>query len=149
MIEMERRARQRMYAFRNGIVADTLRRAGLPHEVIFGLNLPQITAIAKDIRKETEAGAAARGEAGAEEVSAVGAHELGLRLWADEKCREARLLALRLLDPAMTDSEMAARMAGSVRSREEADVMRLWLLSKMEENTEADRILADKGYPAR
>ena len=37
------------FVFRNGIVADTLRKAGMPHKVIFGLQIPQIAAIAKDL----------------------------------------------------------------------------------------------------
>ena len=32
---------------RNGIVADTLRKAGSPYRIIFGLNLPQISEIAR------------------------------------------------------------------------------------------------------
>ena len=35
--------------YRNGIVADTLRKAGLPFGVIFGLQLPQLSGIARDI----------------------------------------------------------------------------------------------------
>ena len=34
--------KRHFFAMRNGIVADTLRRAGSPHRIIFGLNLPQI-----------------------------------------------------------------------------------------------------------
>lgn len=131
--EMEREARQRMFAFRNGIVADTLRCAGLPHEVIFGLNLPQISEIAKDILKDSE----------------TNAHELGLRLWADAKCRETRLLALRLLNPAKADPGFLTGLIGSIRSREEADVMRLWLMRRLPENPEAEKALCDKGFPPR
>ena len=32
---------------RNGIVADTLRKAGSPYRIIFGLNQPQISEIAR------------------------------------------------------------------------------------------------------
>ena len=34
------------FAMRNGVIADTLRRAGSPFKIIFGLNLPQISEIA-------------------------------------------------------------------------------------------------------
>lgn len=131
--EKEREARQRMFAFRNGIVADTLRQAGLPHEIILGLNLPQITEIAKDIRGESEADA----------------HELGLRLWADTKCREARLLALRLFDPGLLDTPALLAMTESLRSREEADIMRLWLMRRLPQNPDAEKALIDKGFPPR
>ena len=39
-------------AFRNGIVADTLRKAGLSFGIIFGLQLPQLKKIAADIKAE-------------------------------------------------------------------------------------------------
>ena len=35
--------KRRFFAMRNGIVADTIRKAGLQDKMIFGLNLPQIT----------------------------------------------------------------------------------------------------------
>ena len=37
------------FTYRNGIVADTLRQAGDAHQLIFGLVLPQLTLIAKDV----------------------------------------------------------------------------------------------------
>ena len=39
--------KRRFFAMRNGIIADTLRKAGLDYRMIFGLNLPQITDIAR------------------------------------------------------------------------------------------------------
>ena len=38
--------KRRFFAMRNGIIADTLRSAGSPFKIIFGLNLPQIIDIA-------------------------------------------------------------------------------------------------------
>ncbi len=38
--------KQRLYAMRNGVIADSLRNAGSPYRSIFGLNLPQLTEIA-------------------------------------------------------------------------------------------------------
>ena len=64
--------RQQFYTFRNGIIADTLRKAGDPHRIIFGLNLPQITDIARLIGLDAS---------------------LARELWADTSCREAQLLA--------------------------------------------------------
>lgn len=60
--------RQQFYTFRNGIIADTLRKAGDPHRIIFGLNLPQITDIARLIGLDAS---------------------LARELWADTSCREA------------------------------------------------------------
>ena len=38
--------KSRFMAMRNGIVADALRKGGMPHKVIFGLNVPQLSEIA-------------------------------------------------------------------------------------------------------
>ena len=38
--------KRRFFAMRNGIIADTLRKAGLDYRMIFGLNLPQVVEIA-------------------------------------------------------------------------------------------------------
>ena len=64
-------------AYRNGIVSDTLRKAGMPYNIIFGLQLPQIAAIAR--------------EYGASD-------ELADSLWKDSGVRESRLLACYLHD---------------------------------------------------
>lgn len=63
------------FVFRNGIVADTLRKAGMPHKVIFGLQIPQIAAIAKDLTPSSE---------------------LAEALWNDSEVRESRILATYL-----------------------------------------------------
>ncbi len=44
--------KRRFFAMRNGIIADTLRRAGSPYRIIFGLNLPQIKEIAEMTGKD-------------------------------------------------------------------------------------------------
>ncbi|MCM1441501.1 MAG: DNA alkylation repair protein [Roseburia sp.] len=46
--------KQRFFAMRNGIIADTLRRSGTPYRMIFGLNLPQIKEIAADFAPNLE-----------------------------------------------------------------------------------------------
>ena len=40
--------RQRLFAFRNGPVAEQLRKSGDPHDIIFGCLLPDMAQIAKD-----------------------------------------------------------------------------------------------------
>ncbi|MDE6370251.1 MAG: hypothetical protein K2K92_02035, partial [Duncaniella sp.] len=64
--------KRRFFAMRNGVIADTLRKAGLPYRIIFGLNLPQIAEIAE--------------ETGADEA-------LARQLWADTGTRESMMLA--------------------------------------------------------
>ncbi len=64
--------KRRFFAMRNGIIADTLRKAGLEYKIIFGLNLPQITEIAAEQPHEAD---------------------LAEELWADRRTRESLMLA--------------------------------------------------------
>lgn len=97
-------------AFRNGIVADTLRKAGYPFSIIFGLQLPQLKEIAAQIGKDKE---------------------LGLKLWQDENVRESRILALLVLPPEEVSFDEAIYLALTIRSREEADLLPFLLLRHM------------------
>lgn len=94
-------------AFRNGIVADTLRKAGMPYNIIFGLQLPQISEIARDCQKDLL---------------------LAETLWQDSGVRESRLLACYLFPAAEISEEMAAQLASAVRTHEEADILSFRLL---------------------
>ena len=40
--------KRRFFAMRNGAVADSMRKAGAPYRIIFGLNIPQIVDIARE-----------------------------------------------------------------------------------------------------
>ena len=86
-------------AYRNGIVADTLRSAGMNcYSVIFGLNLPQLSAIARQITETHDRDAF---------VSLADA------LWADKAVRESRLLALHLYGSSQEmPRDMAERLMG-------------------------------------
>lgn len=93
--------------YRNGVIADTLRQAGWPHKIIFGLNLPQLTEIARSLL--------------------VPDPELAQSLWADREVRESRLLASFLFDPQMAEEEVK-KVCADVRTREEADLLAFrWL----------------------
>lgn len=99
-------------AYRNGIVADTLRKAGFPQSVIFGLNIPQLTEISRKVRERTPS-----------EQLAVTAREL----WADRNVRESRLLAAYLLNPALSLAETEL-ICADVQTSEEADILAFrWL----------------------
>lgn len=102
-----REIRQRMYALRNGIVADALRKGGIPHKVILGLQLPQLSGIARELGRD---------------------RELGEKLWADTASRESRLLACYVLPPESVTEEEALDMAATLMSREEADILAFRLL---------------------
>jgi hypothetical protein len=97
-------------AYRNGIVSDTLRKAGQPFNIIFGLQLPQIAEIAKNYGySDTIADA----------------------LWQDKGIRESRLLACYLFTPDNIDIEKAFELGSEVRTVEEADILCFRLLRRL------------------
>lgn len=113
------------FTFRNGIVADTLRKAGMPYKVIFGLQIPQIAGIARSLSPSME---------------------LAEQLWNDREVRESRILASYLFPVEEINLDKALNLARDVRTQEEADMLafRLFkrlpfadsLLSAMEKNPE-------------
>lgn len=108
--------RREFYSFRNGPLADTLRKAGMPHKVIFGLQLPQLTGIYNAVLAP---------------LSPESRIAAGWELWADRNCREARLLACRALNPEALTTDEALQMMSDVQTREEADILAFWLLKKV------------------
>lgn len=94
-------------AFRNGIVADALRKAGDPHCVIFGLQLPQITEISRSLPHDAD---------------------LGRTLWQDRNVRESRLLATRIFPADQLTVDEGYDMIRDVCTREEADILTFYLL---------------------
>lgn len=103
------------YTYRNGVVAETLRRYGIPHKVIFGLQLPQLAAISRELTFDTD-----------EERE-----DMADRLWADREVRESRLLATYLYDAERTTIEKAIYLACDTRTQEEADMLAFRLLKRM------------------
>lgn len=99
--------RKEFFAFRNGIVADKLRKAGDPHSVIMGCLLVDVMAIAQRQREAI----------GDDETLAALAQEL----WADTKSRECRLAAPMLYPPAMMTLETAMSWCEAVETVEVAD----------------------------
>lgn len=97
-------------AYRNGIVADTLRAAGMPYKVIFGLQLPQLSQIAQRYAPNSP---------------------LAHVLWADTRCREARLLACYLFDSDAIEIEEAQQLCETVITQEEADILAFRLLRRL------------------
>lgn len=98
--------KRRFFAMRNGVIADTLRRAGSPFHIIFGLNLPQISEIASEWADSPEA------------------RELGERLWANTSCRESMLLAPMLLHGAGgVTKDAAAAMLRESPAAEVTDIL--------------------------
>ncbi|MDE6270808.1 MAG: DNA alkylation repair protein [Muribaculaceae bacterium] len=96
--------KRRFFAMRNGVIADTLRRAGSPFSVIFGLNLPQIVEIAK-------------------EVPAEDAPALARALWQNRTTRESMLMAPMLVPREEVDAATAERMLREAPCAEVSDVL--------------------------
>ena len=103
-------------AFRNGVVADTLRKAGLPFGVIYGLQLPQLRKIAEDVSSDVAEPTARKA--------------LSLKLIADTNVRESRILGFALMPPELLSKKEALQLCNSILSREEADLLPFLLLRK-------------------
>lgn len=105
--------RKEFFAFRNGMIADALRKGGLDQKYIFGLQLPQIKEIAVRCKRE---------------ISDEEASALAQALWNDKECREARLLACHIMPPDLMTEDKAQEWADEVATREEADILSFRLI---------------------
>lgn len=103
------------FTYRNSAVADTLRRYGIPHKVIFGLQVPQLAAIASELQFD----------------DAASHMETARKLWADREVRESRLLACYLFDHETMTEEEALQLSRDTRTQEEADILAFRLLKRL------------------
>lgn len=110
MLEVISDIKKSFFALRNGILADTLRKAGMSYKVIFGLQIPQIAEIARGLSQSAE---------------------LAGSLWEDRGVRESRLLACYLFPPEETDMEKALALAADIQTPEEADMLAFRLFKKL------------------
>lgn len=120
--------KQKFMVFRNGIVADTYRKAGAPYRIVFGLQVPQFTEIAKWIRDSFTA----------EEVRAA-----ARTLWADTGVRESRILSCWLFDAAELSREALIEIASGCNTREEADILSWRLLRRVDDESLAESLEAE------
>lgn len=109
-------AKHLFMTFRNGIIAETLRKAGMPYKIIFGLQIPQISEIAKELIQNLST----------EEISS-----LADELWNDKSVRESRLLACYLFKPEDTSYEKAKYLANDTITNEECDILCFRILKKL------------------
>lgn len=103
--------KRRLFAMRNGALAESLRRAGAGYRIIFGVNLPQLVEIACDFKPDAD---------------------LAERLWANTTTRESLLLAPMLYPVEQMDFETALRWGRTAASPEVADVLCLKLLKRLD-----------------
>lgn len=104
--------KRHMFAMRNGIIADTLRKAGSPFPMIFGMNLPQLAETAAMFGPDKAAATA---------------------LWNDTRTRESMLLAPMMLEAASLSRDEIDVMIREVNCTEVADVLCLKLLRKRDD----------------
>ncbi len=105
--------KREFFALRNGIIADTLRKAGSPFKIIFGLNLPQISMIASQ-KGEDE--------------------EMARRLWSNTSTRESMLLAPMMFPLEAMTHDMAVEWVSQSPVVEVTDVLCHKLLRRMEDS---------------
>lgn len=96
------RLKRRFFAMRNGALADQLRKGGVPHKIIFGINLPQLVEIAAEFDPSAE---------------------FAEMLWANSSTRESQLIAPMLYPRAEMDATTAVRWALTAKSVEVIDVL--------------------------
>lgn len=94
--------KQSFFMYRNGILADTLRKAGDTHGIIFGLNLPQIVDIAKSIGKDKS---------------------LAEELWENKTCRESRLLAPMIYPVDELTEDVSKSWIENIENEEVSDIL--------------------------
>jgi len=104
---LSREIRKEFFAFRNGIVADKLRKAGDPHTMIMGCLLVDVQAI---VQRQREA---------IDDTETLKA--LALELWNDTNSRECRLAAPMLYPAELMTLEQALQWCLSVETIEVAD----------------------------
>ena len=104
---ISRDIRKEFFAFRNGIVAEKLRKAGDPHGMIMGCLLSDLMGIAQRVKADV----------GDEVTLATIASEL----WSDTNSRECRLTAPMLYPATLMSAGQALQWCQSVETTEVAD----------------------------
>lgn len=94
--------RKDFFSFRNGIVADSLKKIYDPATIIFGLQVPQIIELSRKYPKDID---------------------LAKALWEDRNTRESRLLALYLMPVDKVDKSYALYLINSVNNPEIAEFL--------------------------
>ena len=105
--EILRGIRKEFFAFRNGIIADKLRKVGDPHHMIMGCLLVDIIGIVSRVR-ETIGDKA--------QMAAIASE-----LWSDTNSRECRLAAPMLYPAESMTLDLALQWCKSVETAEVAD----------------------------
>ena len=108
--EVIKEIKKDFYRYRNGIVADSLKKLYPPKTIIFGLIVPQFLELSIKYSKDIN---------------------LGLQLWNDKNCRESRLLSLYIIPPSELDKKTAMEMIRNVNSSEIAEFLAFRILRNL------------------
>lgn len=108
--EQIRLIRKSFFAYRNGIIADSLRKCNDPHKSIMGCQWIDIMTIAREESQDVT---------------------LAEKLWDIKDSRECRMIATLLYPAKQLDVETAVAWAKDVESDEIADILCQALLGKM------------------
>lgn len=100
--EQIREIKFQFFTYRNGLIGDRLRESGDPHKIIFGLNLPQITEIAK----------------GCEHTP-----QLAQAMWENQSTRESKIIATMLYPAEQFSQEIAQQWITEIPTYEIADIL--------------------------
>lgn len=118
--------KHKFFAYRNGVVADTLRRSGMPYKMIFGVDVATLRQIALECGPN---------------------QELAESLWDDRDTRESRLLAPQLMDPRCVGIDKTFDICLDVRTREEADILTFRLLRHLPYARQLlEKLESEQGY---
>lgn len=93
--------KRRLFAMRNGALAENMRRQGAKYRIIFGVNLPQLIEIASETPKSAQ---------------------LAQALWDNQTTRESMLIAPMLFPQEKFDIEVARKWISTVTTPEVCDI---------------------------
>lgn len=108
--------KRRFFAMRNGDLAAQMAKGGITYRINFGLNLPQIS----DIARAALSGALPDNSHIPDDDER---RALARLLWENTTTRESRLIAPMLLTPADLDADGVLAMLAGTGTTEEADVL--------------------------
>lgn len=128
--------RKEFFAFRNGIIANKLRDAGDPHDIIMGCLLVDIVGITSRARERI----------GNEIDLATVAQEM----WNDTNSRECRLAAPMLFPPGLMSGQLALTWCQGIESTEIADNLCHKLLRHIADSQEVmSQLITQEGTMAK
>ncbi len=123
IVELEHDIKKELRASMNGILSARMREAGMPFKLIFGVELPRLQSIADEFPKDKD---------------------LANQLWS-ENIRETKLLAIMLMPPEEFTFEVANEWKESMVTPEEAQILAMKLLSKVNHAKEISLAWLEEG----